>query len=211
MTGSGVPKVWQRVHDSASYQRTFQTEIEDFFALRYGRETPLPFKYYVAWPMLLFLGAGLIYAYPDYRAADWPRFAGIIGAALVTGFVFAWITRGFAEGFARGFWIGAAEKQGVLNQEVDMTLDASGLVVLVNGQSFHAPWTSLVAVEENDARYFFWIANRFAYVLPKHLFSDEEQADLQAKLTQWYGRAPVNPPRLAGYHAAAYVQRTVPQ
>lgn len=200
---SGVPKIWARP-DGDSFHRAFPTEIEDFFATYYGRETPLPFSRYVAWPVAAALFAALIFAYPYYQEANWTWVAIILGGGLFAGLAFAWLTHGFAKGFARGFWIGAAEKQDGLGDIVDMTLDQSGLAVVCNGQSFYAPWSAVDAVEETDQRFFFWVNRRFAYVLPKNLFDETELPALSRNLAAWWGRAPTSPPMRAGHYIPGY-------
>ncbi len=196
MAGS-VPPIWQS-GDGRRFVKSFELSVEDHLAGRYARTEALPFGRFAAFVTLCTAFAGLLLFYGPWKAGDRWLAAGIVAAAIAAGPLLAWLLYGFFRGLFRGFWKGFLGAREAIEVPLEVTADCNGLAVLVRQQTWMCPWDSLLAVEEDGGRYYFWTSKTQAHVLPKRLFEADERTAFDEALKDWLGHAPVSPPRLAG-------------
>ncbi|MEF2070198.1 YcxB family protein [Consotaella aegiceratis] len=197
MGGSGVPKIW-RTSAGPTFTKQFELSLDDHMAVRHGTKGPLPLGPFCALITLCTLGIGLAVAFGPWKKGNWWAVAGIMAGAAAAGPLLSWLLYRFFRGLIKGFWEGFLEVREAVNVPFEMTVDASGVSVLVRQQSWFCPWDSLQDVEEDGERYYFWLSNTTAHVLPKRLFDDDERAEFDSALRDWLGHAPVSPPRRVG-------------
>jgi len=196
MAGS-VPKIW-RSDGVKRFVKSFELTVEDHMAVRYARTEPLPFGRFAAFVVLCAVFVSLIFAYDSWKGGNRPLAIGIVAGSVVAGLIAAKLLYGFFRELFKGFWRGFLESREAINVPMEVTVDAGGLSVLVRQQTWFCPWDSLASVEEDEGRYYFWTSNMQTHVLPKHLFDEAERAEFDAALREWWGHAPVSPPRKAG-------------
>ena len=87
-------------------------------------------------------------------------------------------------------------------QQFDFCLSAKVIAVEVPPDESDAetvssqfPWSSILAVEQDDERYLFWWKRRHAVVLPRDVFiSPAEEESFRALLATWWRKEPTTPP-----------------
>lgn len=196
MAGS-VPPIW-RQKDEQRFAKAFELSVEDHLAGRYGRGEALSF-----WPVAGFLTlctafVGLFLAFGWWQAGDKLWAVAIVAVSIAAGLLLARLAFGSLQSFFTGFWKGFLQKREMIGVPLEMTLDASGISILVRGETWIVPWDSLVTAEEDEERYYFWTSNVQGHVLPKSVFEADEREAFDRALEGWLGQKPVSPPRLAG-------------
>lgn len=198
MASSMIPSVW-RTSSPSSFTKQFELTVEDHIAVRYARSEPLPFGRFAGFVTLCSVFTGLASAYGWWKSGDRWIAAGIVAAAIAAGLLAAKLLYRFVRSQVWGFWYGFLNSREAIDVPFEMTVDASGVHVLIRQQTWFCPWESLDTVEEDAERYYFWTSRTQAHILPKRVFDDEnETREFAAALRGWWLEETVSPPRRAG-------------
>ncbi|NTJ41555.1 YcxB family protein [Agrobacterium larrymoorei] len=197
MAKSTVPSIWQTPTTNV-FTKQFEIGLGDHMAVRYARSEPLPFGRFAGFITLCTLSIGLFFAFDTWQREEHVLAAAIVVGAIAAGPALAWLVYGFFRAQFIGFWKGFLETREAIDVPMEMTVDAKGVFILIRQQTWLCPWNSLVSVEEDAERYYFWTSKFQAHILPKRVFENDEAEAFAKALRKWWGEDPVSPPRRLG-------------
>ena len=191
-----MPRVARTASDPV-FEAEVTPSLEDHLAVDYGDGRPVNAAFVIGTTVLLSLGVGAYRAQEAFEVGDFGALAVALGLGLAAGVAIGSVLVAVLRWALLRLIRYGLQTEGKIGTPYRFEANRDGIELTGGGIDTRIAWTSMIDVERDGKRYFFWLTVAKAVVVPLDAFPDESRRQLfEQWIATWYGRAPRNPPRM---------------